>query len=385
MENIEANLVSFFIDNFGNAPEIIIKSPGRVNLIGDHTDYNFGFAMPMAIDRHTFVAIGKRHDGIVCGVSNSFLGQDLKIDIESEIVPHPNAGHWTNYAKGVIQEIKTKYSLKTGFNFAIISNLPQGAGLSSSASFEVGLGLALSKLFGLDISRKDIALIGQAAEHIFAGCQCGIMDQLTIACAQEQRALFMDFQSLEIEEVKIPKEFSLYLVLSGISRGLVDGEYNNRRNDCLNAAKQMGIGSLRNLIQINYSEKAKLLDKHLLRRVKHVFDENNRVKELKRAFGASDIKKVSEILRASHESLANNYEVSTPKMDELIRYCNHILKERGGARMTGGGFGGAAIAIMSEEIGPKFVNDIQSLYRDPVGNAPLIIKVSPNGGAMQIV
>ena len=244
--NFEHSVRNAFSTHFSRDAAFIVRAPGRVNLIGEHTDYNEGFVLPCAIEHATYIAIAPRKDSIV-----NVLAVDCDNETDSFLLTKPlefnSDQSWSNYVRGVVDELQKRNHQLTGCDICITGNVPQGAGLSSSAALEVGIAYAFNHLCELSIDRKEIAKIGQAAENNFVGCNCGIMDQLISACGQQNQALGIDCRSLELIEVTIDPKMTIMMVNSNVKRGLVDSEYNLRRQQCDAGAKALGKTSLRDV------------------------------------------------------------------------------------------------------------------------------------------
>jgi galactokinase len=257
--------------------------------------------------------------------------------------------------------------------------MPQGTGLSSSAALENAAGLALAALGGIpDIDRALLAKLGQRTEHLFAGCKCGIMDQLVSAAAVEGSALLIDCRSLDAQPVAIPDDLAILIVQSGIERGLVDGEYNARREQCEAAAAHYGVAALRDL---NSLPDQGTLDPMAWRRARHVITENARTLAAADALRAGDLPRLGQLMAASHASMRNDFEITLPAIDRLVGILSNAIGEAGGARMTGGGFGGAVVALLPVSEVDRVVQAVTSDYRTPAGNPPEILTERPSAGA----
>lgn len=362
------------------APSLIVRAPGRVNIIGEHTDYNGGFVMPCAIDFHTYVAIRPREDNKV-RVSSIGFGMQINEFELSNLRPNRDDGNgWLNYIYGTIAGIMRNYEIPIGFEIAINSDLPQGAGLSSSASLEIAIGFAISNLFKLSIPLEEIAKIGQFAEHNFAGCNCGLMDQYASALGKKDHALFLDCETLNYELIEIPNDWSIFIIHSGVKRGLVDGEYNARRAQCEKAAQFFKLKFLRHLSKSQILSKDPNLDELSFLRARHNYSENQRVLSTITAFKDKDLSAIHEIMAQSHLSMAHDFEITCPKIDELANLANQILGKNGGARMTGGGFGGAVIAIVNGDSSQDFIAEINRKYRTPDDSIAFHHHIKPSNG-----
>lgn len=334
-----------FEDQFGYKPDTIVQAPGRVNLIGEHTDYNDGFVLPCAINYETVISCHKRSDNLVRVIAVDYNNEQDQFLLDSSIEKHPNY-QWANYVRGVIQYI-VKYSKDIrGVDLAISGNVPQGAGLSSSASLEVAIGKMFQVLYDLPFDGKKIALIGQEAENKYVGCNCGIMDQLISALGQAQHALLIDCRSLEALPISIPKDLAVVIINSNIKRGLVDSEYNTRRKQCEAAAKALGVNALRDASLVDLLQIKSSLDPLVFKRAHHVITENERTLKAAYALANGDYPLLSKLMTESHNSMRDDFEITVPAIDYLVKIIQDVIGNEGGVRMTGGGFGGCVVALV---------------------------------------
>lgn len=334
-----------FEDQFGYKPDTIVQAPGRVNLIGEHTDYNDGFVLPCAINYETVISCHKRSDNLVRVIAVDYNNEQDQFLLNPSIEKHPNY-QWANYVRGVIQYI-VKYSEDIrGVDLAISGNVPQGAGLSSSASLEVAIGKMFQVLYDLPFDGKKIALIGQEAENKYVGCNCGIMDQLISALGQAQHALLIDCRSLESLPISIPKDLAVVIINSNIKRGLVDSEYNTRRKQCEAAAKALGVNALRDASLVDLLQIKSSLDPLVFKRAHHVITENERTLKAAYALANEDYPLLSKLMAESHNSMRDDFEITVPAIDYLVKIIQDVIGNEGGVRMTGGGFGGCVVALV---------------------------------------
>lgn len=334
-----------FEDQFGYKPDTIVQAPGRVNLIGEHTDYNDGFVLPCAINYETVISCHKRSDNLVRVIAVDYNNEQDEFLLNPSIEKHPNY-QWANYVRGVIQYI-VKYSEDIrGVDLAISGNVPQGAGLSSSASLEVAIGKMFQVLYDLPFDGKKIALIGQEAENKYVGCNCGIMDQLISALGQAQHALLIDCRSLEALPISIPKDLAVVIINSNIKRGLVDSEYNTRRKQCEAAAKALGVNALRDASLVDLLQIKSSLDPLVFKRAHHVITENERTLKAAYALANEDYPLLSKLMAESHNSMRDDFEITVPAIDYLVKIIQDVIGNEGGVRMTGGGFGGCVVALV---------------------------------------
>lgn len=371
-------LTALFRQSFGAAPELAARAPGRVNLIGEHTDYNDGFVLPCAISRQTMVAARRRDDRQVRIVAGDLGGATTAFSLAHPIEPSGDAP-WSNYVRGVADGLIDAGLGLSGADLAIIGDMPQGAGLSSSAALENAAGLALAALAGeWGFDRTRLALIGQRAEHRFAGCQCGIMDQLVSARAVAGAALLIDCRSMKCTPVPLPDGLAVMIVHSGIERGLVDGEYNLRRQQCEAAARHFGVAALRDLSVL---PEPGGLDPVAYARARHVVGENARTVAAAEALRAGDLARLGELMAQSHAAMRDDFAITLPPIDDLVALLQDTIGSHGGARMTGGGFGGAVVALLPAEEVERARAAVLAGYRTPAGRAPLIMVEAPAAGA----
>lgn len=376
-----AALTALFGATFGGLPELIARAPGRVNLIGEHTDYNDGFVLPCAISRQTLVAARRRDDRQVRAVAGDLGGVETSFALDTPIRPDA-AAPWSNYLRGMADGLLAVGLDLPGADLAILGDMPRGAGLSSSAALENAAGLALAALAGqADFDRTRLALIGQRAEHLFAGCQCGIMDQLVSARAVAGAALLIDCRSLECTPVPLPADVAVMIVHSGIARGLVDGEYNLRRQQCEAAARHFGVAALRDLAELPPPGG---LDPVAYARARHVVGENARTLAAADALRAGDLAQLGQLMAASHAAMRDDFAITLPAIDRLVELLQQAIGSHGGARMTGGGFGGAVVAVLPQGRVEAVRAAVLGHYHTPDGQAPLIMIERAAAGACLI-
>ncbi len=378
---LQDRLCALFRASFDAAPVLLTRAPGRVNLIGEHTDYNDGFVLPAAISHQTMVAIRPRNDAQIRIVAGDLDAARAQFAIDRDITPDPDM-HWTNYIRGMVALLQAEGLDITGADIAIVGDMPQGAGLSSSAALENAVGLALAAMAGQpDIDRTLLAKIGQQTEHQFAGCQCGIMDQLVSARAEQGKALLIDCRSLEAHPIPLHDDLAIMIVHSGISRELVTGAYNSRRAECEVAARHFNVPALRDLDLGTLNAGAFGLDPQAFRRARHVVTENARTIQAATALAAGDLKALGALMAASHRSMRDDFEISLPAIDGLVNLLATAIGAQGGARMTGGGFGGAVVALLPHDMVANVRRIVDSRYRTPKGDAPMIMVETACAGA----
>ncbi len=349
MTDVRTKSAEAFKRRFGTEPSMQAYAPGRVNIIGEHTDYNGGFVLPCAICYGT--SMSARINGTdTMRIEATDINQDYdEFKVSASIEKNPDK-LWVNYLRGMTQLITEKYGDKVkGLDVTICGDIPQGAGLSSSASLEVTFGHLISKAFGLDIPLQQIALYGQAAEA-YIGMKCGIMDQTISACGTKDHALCIDCKSLELTQVKVPSNLVIMVINSNVKHQLVGSEYNDRREQCETAAKIMGVKLLRDAtLEMLEAAKGKL-DDVCYRRARHVITEDTRVEQAINAFESGDLAKLADLMYASHCSMRDDFEITIPEIDGLVEIIRQCLGEaKGAVRMTGGGFGGSVVAVVEPE------------------------------------
>jgi galactokinase len=372
---LRTRVTATFSAAYGSAPDLVTRAPGRVNLIGEHTDYNDGFVLPCAIGPSTMVAASKRTDRKVHVVAADFANATDRFDLED--IDHSEQG-WANYVRGMIGALQNAGHAPSGANLAIAGNLPKGAGLSSSASLEVAVGQAMMALGGAQIERTRLAQLAQAAECDFVGTKCGIMDQLISAQGKADHALLIDCRSLELTDARIPDNVAIMIVHSGVTRGLVDGHYNERRRQCEAAAIAMGVAALRDA-DLTMLDTA-MLDPTTHARARHVITENQRTLDAASALARSDLSALGNLMAQSHASMRDDFEITVPAIDRLVEMLQTAIGEEGGARMTGGGFGGACVALLPSERVGHVRAVVEKEYHPPDGGTPLIMTERPGPG-----
>lgn len=366
---------------YGQAPEVCCHAPGRVNLIGDHTDYNDGFVLPAAINFGTDIAASKRDDQTVRVYAHDCDQETTTFSLDD--IQFDNEKMWSNYVRGSIQVLMQSYPDIKGMDMVVSGNVPQGSGLSSSASFEVAVIKTLAELNNLDLDGIKAALIGQQAENEFVGCNCGIMDQLISAMGKKDHAMLLDCRSLTFKDALIPDNLSLVIVNSNVKRGLVDGDYNKRREQCEQVAQFFNQPALRDVTIEQLEANQDQLDPVLYKRARHVITENTRTTEALSALQNNDAKKISTLMKESHISLRDDFEVTTKEMDGLVEIIDAVLGEAGGVRMTGGGFGGCVIALTPNDLVDKVCQQVEKDYPQQYALNPSIYVCSAADGAFR--
>jgi len=379
--NLQDKTAQTFKKYFGSEPVHFFRAPGRVNLIGEHTDYNDGFVLPCAIDYQTVIAATPRPDRQVQVIAADYGEQASRFSLEADNIPPDEAAPWSNYVRGVAWAMIKRGYRVPGANLVISGNVPQGAGLSSSASLEVGVGTTLNRLGELNIDRKTVALIGQQAENDFVGMRCGIMDQFISALGQQDHALLIDCRSLEYRTVPIPSGTAIIIANSNVKRGLVDSEYNTRRRECEAAAAHFGATALRDVSLNTFSLHENELPETVAKRARHVVTENARTEAAADALTKGDLKLMGRLMAESHVSMRDDFEITVPPIDALVEIIGSVIGDAGGVRMTGGGFGGCVVALAPEALVPQVEAAIAERYPAVSGLEATIYVCRASAGA----
>jgi galactokinase len=364
---MSVDLQANFSERFGGASRLY-RAPGRVNLIGEHTDYSEGYVMPVAIDLSCWVAIGSRDDRKL-----AIYSEDLDEAAELNLAnPHfQPIHHWSDYPFGVAAVLQQDgYSVR-GANVYIRSEVPLGAGLSSSAALEVAVGYALLRSSGYEIETLQLALLCQRAENKFVGARCGLMDQFAACHAQRGTALLLDCRSLQYRLLALPRKGSLLVCDTKVKHEIASSEYNLRRSDCEEAVRILNktLPHVRALRDVNIREledHRNLLPPTLYKRARHVVTENERVASAAEAFEKGDVDAFGTLMRASHRSLRDDYQVSCAEVETMIAIAD---RQRGvyGSRLTGGGFGGCTISLVDSEYSAEFRRQVAEAYHSATG------------------
>lgn len=389
---MEQKLFEKFAELFGDADGArFYFSPGRVNLIGEHTDYNGGHVFPCALTMGTYAAARARSDRRIRLYSMN-LNRFGVVEASLDDLTNKKEYNWANYPLGVVWAFKEKgYMPPSGFDMVIWGNIPNGSGLSSSASLEVLTGVVLCDLFGIDsLTMTDLALIGQYSENNFNGCNCGIMDQFAVAMGKKDNAIFLDTAALNYEYAPIRLEDAKIVITnSKVKHSLVDSAYNDRRRECTEALAalqaELDIRSLGDLTPEKFEQNKHLIkDPVQLKRAKHAVYENQRTIDAVAALRAGDIEKFGKLMNQSHVSLRDDYEVSCPEIDILVDLAWQIPGVIG-SRITGGGFGGCTVSIVKNEAVDPFIDTIGKTYLEKVGHEAEFYTVDIGDGASRIL
>lgn len=373
-----------FERHFATSPPIIVRAPGRVNLIGGHTDYNAGFVLPMAIDRAIWIALQPRHDARVVAHALDF---DAAVEFNLQALQHSNQG-WAEYLKGVAWSLQQSGRALQGWEGIIVGNVPRGAGLSSSAALELATARAFCCVSGFPWNSVEMARICQRAENEWVGVRCGIMDQLISAAGQAEHALLIDCRSLDITPVPMLSRTSVVIMDTATRRGLAGSLYNERREQCEAAARFFGVPALRQLNLEQLESRANELEDALgplvRRRARHVVTENARTLQAARAMQRDDPFEMGSLMNASHASLRDDFEVSSHELDVMVA-CARRDDVCYGARMTGAGFGGCAVALVRADAAAEFSASVAACYTQATGRIPGVYTCAAAPGAQVVV
>lgn len=361
---------------FGTAPKYLTFAPGRINLIGEHTDYNGGFVMPAAINHGLWVT-GRVIDGetrmisSVAGTAKPFCSLNTE--------PGDATG-WAKYPAGMAWVLRSEFGPMPNVECAVYSTLPTGSGVSSSAAIEMAFGMLWKAIAGFDITPTHLAELGQKCENQYVGVNCGIMDQMASACGKANHATFIDTRSLEIEYAPVSEQYAVMLLDTKKPRALTSSAYNERRSQCETAAKAMGVELLRDADLEMLAGIKGSVDEVVFRRAKHVITENNRCIEFKNVLRDDDRNGIFALMKGSHESLRDDYEVSCPELDAMAEGA-WLSPGVVGARMTGAGFGGACVALVERDAAEDFTKVCLQEYRERTGLEGEIMQCAIEDGA----
>jgi galactokinase len=370
-----------FAKCYGRAPQWMAGAPGRVNLIGEHTDYNDGFVLPMAIDRYTVLAAARntRREVTLHSVTT---GDTATFPLRPEV--QRGEPGWSNYVRGVVAGFQRRGTKPGGFDAVIDSSVPFGAGVSSSAALEVATATLLEAISGKKLEPIDKALLCQQAEHEFAGVPCGIMDQFTSVLAKENHALLLDCRSRTAKPVPMTDpSITVLIINTNVRHKLVDGVYGSRREQCQTAARFLKVKALRDATMKDLDLARTAMDPVVFRRARHVITENQRTLEMADALQSGNWSRVGELMYASHASLRDDYEVSCPELDTVVKIAQKLSETDGmiGCRMTGAGFGGCTVCLVRTPALKTISRKFEEGYEAKTGNMPAIFSTRPAGGA----
>jgi len=366
--------------------QVIVDSPGRINIIGEHTDYNNGFVLPTAIDKKIRFKFKRNNSLKTCTILSKNFDTSFTFDIDSIA---PSEQQWENYILGVIHEIQQISNKLQGFDCVFDSTIPVGSGISSSAALECGIAFGLNELFDLKLSKQTIVALSQRAEHNYVGTKCGIMDQFASVMSKKDHVILLDCQSLDFEYVPIQIEpYKILLLNTNVSHNLATGEYNKRRSQCekgveLIQEKYPKVNSLRDVSVKMLEEFKSAMETNIYIRCSYVVEEKERVLSAVEALKNNDLHLLGKLMYETHEGLQNKYEVSCPELDFLVNFSknyNQVL----GARMMGGGFGGCTINIIHSNIIDKFIAESSEAYFDKFNIKLNAFEANPSEGTMLI-
>jgi galactokinase len=376
MTDLQQKIAKAFEDKFHAKPTHIVRAPGRVNLIGEHTDYNDGFVMPMAIDRAVWMALRPREDDRVIVHS---LEYDKTTDFSLSHFEKAKE-KWSEHIKGVAWALQDAGHKLRGWEGVRDSDVPIGAGLSSSAALELATARAFGAVSGFKWNAIEMAKLGQRAENKWVGVNCGIMDQTISAAGKDGHALLLDCRSLEYQLVPLPAATSVIILDTTTRRGLVDSAYNERRSQCEAAAKFFGVKALRDVSSAQFESRAGQLDEMTRRRARHVITENERTVNAAAAMRAGDATLLGKLMNESHESLRHDFEVTNEALNVIVD-CARKAPGCFGARMTGAGFGGCAVALVESRQAEAFVRQVSTTYEQSTKLRPQIYICRSTNGA----
>ncbi|MFZ1040107.1 MAG: galactokinase [Anaerolineales bacterium] len=373
--NLSKQVSESFVKHFGVQPSLIVRAPGRVNLIGEHTDYNDGFVLPMAIDRGMCIAVRPRTDCVV---------RIRSLDFETETVfsldDLKKEQGWAEYLKGIAYILQAEGCELSGWEGVMMGDVPRGSGLSSSAAVEMATARVFASISNLKWDAAYMARIGQRAENEWVGVNCGIMDQMASAACKEGHALFLDCRSLKIQHVPLPERVAIVVMDTSTRRGLVDSAYNERRSQCEEAARFFGVKALRDVSLDEFEKRKSGLREVVMRRARHIITDDQRVLDAVQAMQANDVVRLGNILNAGHISLRDDFEITNDALNQIVEAAQE-QSSCYGARMTGGGFGGCAIALVDAGKVNAFVDSVEKAYRKKSGLDPQIYVCKASAGA----
>lgn len=373
---MQQRVVEAFEAEFGTRPQFLVRAPGRVNLIGEHTDYNEGFVLPMAINRSVWIALQPRAD-VQVRVRSLEFGSTQEFDLSAF---SPGDTLWSEYIKGTAWALQQAGHTLRGWQGVMVGDVPIGAGLSSSAALELATARAFAAVSDLAWQPKEMALLGQKAENQWVGVNCGIMDQMISAAGQEGHALLIDCRSLDTKVVPLPSQARIVVLDTATRRGLVDSAYNERRFQCHEAAAFFGAKALRDVSLQKFEACAAGLDSTTRSRARHVITENRRTLAAVEAMGQDDARTLGQLMNASHASLRDDFEVSSQELNLMVDLAQ---SQDGcyGARMTGAGFGGCAVALVKSATVDTFAAMVARHYQEQTQLHPSVYICQATNGA----
>lgn len=379
MSTMLDHCTSSFTKHFGGPPAFVVRSPGRVNLIGEHTDYNDGFVFPMAIERATWIALRPRNDRAI-HLHSLDHGETMQLNFDRF---EKEAMSWREYPKGMVHVLQQQGFTLHGWEGVTCCDVPMGAGLSSSASFELAVARACTEAAGIPWDGKRMALAAQKAENEWVGVKCGIMDQLISALGVQGCALFIDCRTLDATPAALPAGHAVLILDTMTRRGLVESAYNERRAQCKAAAAHFGVGLLRDVSVAQFEARSGELDPVSRKRARHVVYENQRTRDALAAMQGNDAPKLGRLMDESHASLRDDFQVTNDALNTIVT----MVRRQGGclgARMTGAGFGGCAVALVASDRAESIAGIVQSEYQASTGLKPAVYVSQPSAGTNRI-
>ncbi len=375
---MKQQLISAFYSRFNEMPAFIVRAPGRINLMGEHTDYNEGFVLPMAIDKALWIAFRPRYDRQLI-LHALDLGETGAFRLDQ----FDKGAGWLEYVKGMVWAFASEAYQLLGWEGVIVSDIPIGAGLSSSAALLLGVARTFSAISRWAWQPARMAALAQKAENEWVGVNCGIMDQLICAAGQAGNALLIDCRSNQFAPVPLPAPAAILILDTGVRRALVGSAYNDRQRHCQTAADIFAAPALRDVTMAQFQVRQAELDETIRRRARHVITENERVIQASQAMRQNDVHKIGALMSASHASLRDDFEVSGEALDAVVAIAN---RQSGclGARMTGAGFGGCAIALVDTQRADQIGEEIAQQYRRQTGLEAAIYRCQPSDGVQLI-
>lgn len=374
-----STLKAEFGSAFHQQPDGVVSAPGRVNIIGEHTDYNGGFALPCALNMTTAAVFRIRKDPLVHVRSKQYPGEEDHFDVSGEIVPAPS--RWMSYARGAFRVMQEYgFPIRQGMDLWITGDLPPDIGLGSSAALSEAVIGAISKGMDLPMDKRSLALIGQKTEHDFLGNQCGIMDQLTAVFGKAGHLLLIDCEDFNIDYIPFPEQLSIVIMDSCCKRQLAQSAYNDRRRECGRAANAMNARSWREATLEDLHGCQSGIDEAAFRRARHVITENDRTVRAAEALRHLNLDLVYKLMNDSHESLKSDFEITVPETDALAQFCRETRPRKVGARMTGGGFGGCIVALCEQHLAKQLAKSVSDKFEARFNRRVPAYICQPGGG-----
>lgn len=379
MSNPAQRATKLFVQTFGTKADDLYQAPGRVNLIGEYTDYNDGFVLPAAINFHTVIAVKRREDNKFRAVADAFPGQIKEWSFGKDTEINPEDG-WVNYLKGLTVAMANTGLIAKGLDLAVVGDVPLAAGLSSSGALVVAFGTAISDSSQLHLSPMAVAQLAQRGEYRYVSSACSIMDHMICAMGEPDHALLIDCLDLDSEPIAIPENLSLIIIDAHIEKQRLAATNQQRREECAQAAEHFGLDALRHLDLRQLESVKDQLDDTLYRRAKHVVTENKRTQSAARALEQNNLSKFSLLMAQSHQSLRDDFEVTLPEFDTLVDIVGQVIGERGGIRMTDG----CVVALVDHELTDAVVSAVEHAFYEQTGIDATVYLCSASAGAGRI-